>query len=159
MISPWEAALRFLWGLALGGGLGVCYDVLRPLRSKRNAPADLLFVLLSFQAWLYLSFGICGGDIRMDITAALGIGALLWIHTLGKPLRPVFYGFWRLVFRIFSVFFRPIQKIIKIFPHFSKKVFAYKEKKGTIEWSSRRHIRRRSGGTSHEPVHPPQDQI
>ena len=89
MITPGESALRFLWGLALGVGLGVCYDFLRPLRKKRNAPADLIFVVCAFLAWVYLSFGVCLGDIRVDITAALPLGALLWLGTLRSEERRV----------------------------------------------------------------------
>ena len=48
-------------GLLLGGGLGLLYDFLRPLRRRHNAPADFVFVSVLFPLWVYYSFGLCGG--------------------------------------------------------------------------------------------------
>lgn len=121
MTTPAEAALRFVWGLALGMVLGAVYDFLRPLRKKRNAPADLLFVLIAFQVWIYLSFGICKSDIRIDITAALVIGAICWLNTAGKVVRPVFRWFWLGIFQLLALFLSPIKKILKKIAHFRKK--------------------------------------
>lgn len=130
MTGPAEAALRFGWGCLMGAGLGVCYDFLRPLRPKRTILADTVFVVCLFAAWVQLSFGICGGDLRLDYTASLGIGALIWIYTAGKLLRPVFRLFWWCIDRIISIITTPFQKIFEKIWVFLKKVFASMKKKG-----------------------------
>ena len=58
------SAGQFAAACLLGMGLGLCYELLRPLRHKLPALSDGLFVLAALTAWVYLSFGICGGDIR-----------------------------------------------------------------------------------------------
>ncbi len=133
MRAPAEAAALFLQGLLFGALMGIGYDFLRPLRRKRNWPADCVFVLLALWLWLCYSFGICRGDIRFGGTAAIGIGACIWIYTAGKLLRGLFFLFWRGIFHIFSVIFLPFQKIFGVLLVFSKKVFASGKKRGTIE--------------------------
>jgi hypothetical protein len=150
MTAPLQAAVRFIWGLGLGSGLGVLYGFLRPLRPRWTAFTDLLTVAAALWAWIWLSFGICRGDIRLGATAALGLGAFLWELTAGRLLRPVFRLFWQGVQGIFSIFFMPFQKILQIFSIFLKKVFASVKKMGTIYWNSRRQHRRRSGGNHYE---------
>ena len=44
MTPPALAAQRFGLACLLGGGLGLCYGFLRPLRPKRTALSDLLFL-------------------------------------------------------------------------------------------------------------------
>ena len=53
-------------GLLLGGGLGLLYGFLRFFRPRWLG--DLLFVIVLFRTWLYLGFGLCGGDLRMGYT-------------------------------------------------------------------------------------------
>lgn len=138
MTVPGEAALRVLWGLAVGALLGLWYDFLRPLRHRHNAPADICFVLTMLLAWVWYSFRICGGDIRFGGTAALGLGFLLWLGTAGMAVRKVFYWFWLAIFRIFSVFVQPFVKIFKKIWLFLKKVFAYGKKRGYNRKSNRK---------------------
>lgn len=148
-MTPAQAAVRFGWGLVLGGGLGLLYGFLRPLRRRHQLLPDTLFIAAAFYAWLILSFPICQGDIRLGITAALPIGGILWEMTAGRVLRPVFCLFWKVVFRIFSILSLPFKKIIGFFLNFLKKVFAYIKKWVTIGWNIRRH-RRESGGDKHD---------
>ena len=150
MTVPGEAAGLLLWGLALGAVMGLCYDFLSPLRRKRNAPADLVFVLAALYLWVYYSFKICRGDIRLGGTAALGIGCILWLCTLGKVFRRVFGLFWLVIFRIFSLFCRPFIKNFQKRCRFIKKVFAYGKKRGYNRGSIRHTIHRRSGGAQNE---------
>ena len=111
MTAPVQAAARFLWGLAMGGGLGLLYGFLRPLRPRWTALTDFVTVAAALWAWIWLSFGICRGDIRLGATAALGLGALAWELTAGRLLRPLFSLFWKLLGRVESIILTPLQKI------------------------------------------------
>ena len=133
MTVPAEAAHRLLWALAVGAYLGLCYDFLRPLRRRHHAPADLIFVTVALMAWVWYSFKICRGDIRLGGTVTLGLGILLWMGTLSMVVRKVFYWFWFTFFQILSVLTLPFAKIFKIIAKFIKKVFASGKKRGTIE--------------------------
>ncbi len=130
MTVPAEAALRVLWGLAVGAVLGVCYDFLRPLRRRHHAPADAVFALTALIAWVWHSFKICGGDIRLGATAALGLGMLLWLGTVSMVVRKAFYWFWLVIFQILTVLTLPFLKFFEKIRIFSKKVFAYGKKRG-----------------------------
>ena len=130
MNVPAVAAQRVLWALAVGAFLGLCYDFLRPLRRRRHAPADTLFLLAALYAWIWYSFKICGGDIRLGGTVALGLGMLLWLGTGSLAVRKLFYWFWLAIFRIWAAFSYPFVKIFKKSWAFSKKVFAYGKKRG-----------------------------
>ena len=144
---PADAAQRVLWGLAVGAILGLLYDFLRPLRRRRNAPADLCFVVALLAGWVWYSFQICGGDIRFGGTASLGIGILLWLGTAGFPARRFFSWFWMVIFRILSVFWLPFAKFFKKIRLFLKKVFAYGKKRGYNRNSNPPQI---LGGTQYE---------
>ena len=102
MTAPETGAVSFLWACLLGAGLGILYGFLRPLRPKATWLADGFFVAAVLIVWLYLSFGICRGDIRLSYTAGLFLGAAVWEMTAGKWLRPVFRGFWRMISRIWT---------------------------------------------------------
>lgn len=138
MTAPTQAGLRFLVGLALGAGLGLFYGFLRPLRQKRTAPADLLFIAVAFWVWIYHSFAVCAGDIRFGGSLSLGLGAVLWELSAGWLLRPVFCFFWKIIGKGIDLLTLPIRKIFYFSCVFLKKVFAYMKKKGTIYWSNRR---------------------
>lgn len=130
MTVPSDAAFRILWGLSTGVILGVCYDFLRPLRRRRHAPADIVFLLAAVWCWTWYSFQICAGDIRLGGTASLGIGMLLWMGTASVLVRKVFYWFWLAIFQIFHLLTLPFRKIFQKIRHFSKKVFASGKKRG-----------------------------
>ena len=71
MIGPEIAARWLLWSLAIGAAVGLFYAFLRPAPEKLRQLWDLLFVCAAFYGWLYLGFGICGGDLRFGCTAAM----------------------------------------------------------------------------------------
>ena len=120
MTAPSVAAARFGWACLLGLGLGLCYDFLRPLRVRRNGPADLLFLLAALWVLVWYSFRICRGDIRLGPASGLGWGCLFYILGPGRPLRPVFYGFWGCLGKIWHFSTLPLKKFL----NFAKNVFA-----------------------------------
>ena len=100
MIPPAEALRHFGIAFGLGCLLGVLYGFLRPLRPRLTALSDLIFLGFGFYAWLVLAFGVCRADIRLGCSSGLAIGCIVTDLTLGKLLRPIFFGFWRLVAKI-----------------------------------------------------------
>ena len=146
MTGPALAFRRFLLGCAIGLILGILYGALRPLRIRHPVTADLLFCPFLFYGWLYLSFAVCRGDIRIGYTASLPLGMILWICTGGKLFAPVFSGFWWLISKIFRGIFWPFEKIFKKICKILKKLFALWKTWFTIIWTNRRNKRRRNGG-------------
>lgn len=146
MTGPKLDGWRFLCACGVGLAAGVVYGVLRPLRRHRPVLADFLFFPVMFYAWLYVSFAICRGDIRLGYTAGILLGAVFWEVTVGKWFRPVFDWLWRLISRIFSFILLPFKKIFKIFCKIVKKLFAIWKKWFTIIWTIRRRSRRQTGG-------------
>ncbi len=146
MTGPALDGWRFLCACGIGLALGAVYGFLRPLRPRHNGLSDLLFLPAMGYAWLYLSFAICRGDIRLGYTAGLFLGAAAWELTVGKLLRPVFRGFWQLVSRIWTGIWRPFRKIFKKIQKNAKKLFAIWKKWFTIIWTNRRKLRRGNGG-------------
>lgn len=130
MTVPAQAALRVLWGLAVGAILGVCYDFLRPLRRRHHTPADGIFMLAAFAGWVWYSFQICAGDIRLGGTVSIGMGIALWLGTVSMVTRRIFYWFWLVIFQIFHFLTLPLGKFFQKMRHFAKKVFAYGKKRG-----------------------------
>lgn len=133
MTTPILAAQRFGIACLLGVILGLYYGFLRPLRPKYTALSDSLFVLGAGWVWLYLSFAVCRGDLRLGYTAGLFAGGFGWEMTLGRALRPAFSFFWRgvgialrFILFPFQIFLKKIVKIIKFLLAFGKKA-------GTIE--------------------------
>jgi hypothetical protein len=149
MTTPAVAAARFGMAAAVGAGLGLFYGFLRPLRRKSNWLADLIFVIAAFFGWLYVGFGICRGDLRMAYFAGMALGGFGWEMTVGKLLRPVFFGFWQGIRKILAVIAFPMKKIFEITRKIAKKVFAKCRKWVTMEKNICRHRRRRTGGRQH----------
>lgn len=110
MTQPAVAAACFGAALLMGGALGVLYGFLRPLRPLLTHLADALFVVACFWTWIYLAFAVCGGDIRFAYTAGLAAGGVAWEMTAGKLLRPLFFGFWQWIGKIFRFFTCPVKK-------------------------------------------------
>lgn len=146
MTGPALDGWRFLWACLLGLALGFFYGFLRPLRTRHSILADLLFFPVLFYVWLYLSFAICRGDIRIGYTAGLFVGAAAWEITVGKWLRPIFHWFWKVISMIFQKFLWPFKKIFQFFCKNAKKLFALWKKWFTIIWTNRRCKRRQNGG-------------
>lgn len=113
MTAPILALQRFAIAVALGAALGVYYGFLRPLRPRHTTLSDLLFLPAAFWVWLYLGFAVCQGDLRLSYSAGLLCGGFLWELTVGRLLRPVFAGFWRLLRGIWAFFTRPIKNFFK----------------------------------------------
>ena len=134
-MTPSASAACFGAAVLLGAGLGLLYGFLRPLRPRLTHLADLLFVIAAFYSWIYLAFAICGGDIRLAYTAGLLVGGFAWEMTVGKWLRPLFFGFWRCVSKFFRFFTRPVEKISKKFIKSVKKLLANEKKWFTIGWN------------------------
>lgn len=135
MTEPAQAAGWFAAAWLYGMGLGVLYGFLRPLRPRLTTLADLVFSAAAIWAWLVLSFGICGGDLRLSCTMGLAAGGVFWELTAGRLLRPVFFGFWRGVGRVFGWITRPVKDLLKIFRNFIKKVLHIGKKWVTIGWN------------------------
>ena len=80
----------FLGAAALGGCLGLVYDVFRVLRRRLRLP--LVGALLDLGFWLLVTVGLfCyataagGGEVRIYMAAALFLGALLYFLLLSPP--------------------------------------------------------------------------
>ena len=117
-------------GLLFGAGLGLFYGFLRDFRPRWLG--DLLFVIALFWAWIYLGFGLCGGDLRLAYNACLWAGIFLWEGTFGRLLRPVFSTFWKGVSRVFLWVFLPCKIFLKKSGNFIKFLFASGKKWVTI---------------------------
>ena len=88
MNPPGVDARRFLIGCGLGALLGLLYGVLRLPRQKKPHLCDLVFMTVTFYVWLYFSFGVCQGDVRLVYSLSLLLGTLTEEWTLGRLLRP-----------------------------------------------------------------------
>ena len=124
MTPPALAARYFVMALLLGGGLGLVYGFLRPLRPALTHFADSLFLLATFWAWVWHGFGICGGQLRFGYTAGLILGAFLIEWSIGRALRP----FWRRLWNFVGFLLGPLAKIFGYLRKNCKKVFAFSRK-------------------------------
>ena len=91
MTPPAVAAGRFGAAVVLGLALGVVYSFLRPV--KRRHLGDLVFSACALWGWIWLTFGICRGDVRGAYLAGMAAGA--WA-THGA-FAPVFRVFWKII--------------------------------------------------------------
>ena len=87
----------FLLAIPLGAALGLWYDFLRPLGGNRPWGTDILFIAGAVYAWLYHSFALCRGDIRMWSLGAMGLGFALWEIAAGRAARFAFGYFWNFI--------------------------------------------------------------
>ena len=111
MTAPAAAAAYWLRTLAVGGVLGMIYGFLRPLRPRLTWLADSIFVLCLLYGWVYMTFGICGGESRLGCTAALFLGVWLFDAAPGRWLRPVYGLFWRAMAGFFRIILWPLKKM------------------------------------------------
>ena len=140
MTGPAETAVRFVQACLLGGGLGLVYGFLRPLRPRFTALADGIFLIAMLWVWLYLGFAICRGDLRLGYTAGLAVGAVVFDRTAGIWIRPVFWGFWRGLGSIWGWLTQPVKNFFKKSADFAKKIFSSAGKWVTIKWNNHRHL-------------------
>ena len=103
MTPPETAGANLAAACLLGALSGLVYGFLRPLRRRSAWAADSIFVLFTFLVWLYLGFGICGGDLRLGYWMGLLTGGFLWEMTAGRLLQPVFSGFWKCLFLLVDI--------------------------------------------------------
>ncbi len=129
MTAPGLAFRLLAVCVAAGAVLGLWYDFLSPLRPRHTAAADLAFLGVSLAVWVYMSFGICGGDLRMGYLLGVAAGGALWRWGPGRLVRPLFRGFWRIAGEIFRRILLPVKKFLK----FLKIMFASAKKWVTIE--------------------------
>ena len=113
MTEPVLDARRFGIACLLGLGLGLYYGFLRPLRPRHTALSDLLFLPGLFYSWLWLSFAVCQGDIRLGYCMGLLVGALVFEQTVGRWLRPVFRLFWGGIGKIYRHISGFLKKFLK----------------------------------------------
>ncbi len=113
MTDPVLDARRFGIACLLGLGLGLYYGFLRPLRPRHTGLSDLLFLPALFYSWLYLSFGVCDGDIRLSYSMGLLVGAVVFQWTAGRWLRTIFQGFWRVIGKIYRQIFNFLKNFLK----------------------------------------------
>ena len=123
-MTPSVSLVQLIWAFGFGLALGLCFDIVRPIRPRFLG--DLLFLIVLGWFWLELAFGICGGDLRFGCLFASAVGVFLWEIGPGRILQPVFRGFWRLFALPFKKFFKKIKKILKF-------LFARRKKSSTIE--------------------------
>ncbi len=113
MITPAEAAGRFVPALVLGCMLGMVYGFLRPVRRGRGVVTDLVFLLFLLGAWMQLGFRFCRGDLRPAYTLTLLLSVYLWDRTVGRWLEPLFCGFWSGLEKLWKIIFAKCRKIRK----------------------------------------------
>ena len=129
MNTPEVAFRRFVIGLVFGCALGIVYGFLRPVRRGKAIGSDLVFAVVTGWVYLYYGFAVCRGDLRMGYLAAPILGAILWDRTVGRWLRPIFDGFWKIIAKIL----RPVREFKKKSRVFVKFLFATGKKWVTIK--------------------------
>ena len=149
MTPPSIAARRLLASVVLGMLLGIIYEFLRPLRRKRNWPADLLFFPAALWLWAELAFRFCRTDLRAGNLIVFFLSALFADTAVRPWLSPVFEGFWTGIRSIFHIFLFPFKKFINFTAHFLKYHYAIRKKWGTIDWHIQKQKRQESGGVTH----------
>ena len=134
----------------LGCVLALWYECLRPLRRRRNWPADLLVFPVMLYLWMLMYLPLCRTDLRTAHLCAFGAGFCIWEATLGKWLQPAFYGIARSIFAFFRRFSHLAEKCFKKLVKFLKFLYAIGAKWVTIERLTCKLHRHSSGGESHE---------
>ena len=118
-----DQAFLLAMAFALGAVIGICYDILRPLRYRCSAfikiGTDFAFALLS--AVLLFLFAMSAGNGRLglwELAAALA-GFLAYLYTLSD----VFFAAFDRVFSFFSRVGRALGKHISDIANLVKKIF------------------------------------
>ena len=112
-MTPRTEAYRLVCSVLLGAALGGYYGFLRPLRPRRTALSDVLFSLGAGWVWLFHSFYLCRGDIRVGYLFGLFFGAVLWELTAGRWLRPLFGMIWKKLGAVWKLLGIPWKKFLQ----------------------------------------------
>lgn len=110
-MSPGLVWHRLLGCILAGMLVGPAACALRPLHRIRPVLTELLTSLAVGVCWLWTSFGLCRGDLRMGYFFGMIAGWLLWEWLFGTAATAVFRRFWHIAafpLRIFLNFFRKI---------------------------------------------------
>ena len=122
-LSVRTQALSLLLACALGVGLGLFYDLLRPIRRRGGSLFwDLLFCLTA--AVVCFLFAMRAGDAALgtgELMSAL-LGLLLYLRLLSPFCFPIFESF----VRNLGVLLKMSQDALKKVPDFAKKLFPNK---------------------------------
>jgi len=128
MTAPAVALRCLLIAFLLGFPPGLLHSFLRPLRLRHRHLCDLCSVAALCYCWIYLGFGICGGDLRMGYLLGLLSGWALCICTVGKWLQGLFSRFFHFLGRLFGGFRGIIGKFFAFFKKIVKVLFAFHKK-------------------------------
>lgn len=122
MEFAWQQTAIFLWSMAVGAGIMMCYDVFRILRAAFQ-PNDvcifiedvIFFVIAGLATWFYL-LESCHGELRGFVMVGEGIGGLLYFLTVGRAVmgvaRPLIRFFQGVIERLIL---RPARWMWKVF--------------------------------------------
>lgn len=128
MTAPAEAGRCLLTSILLGFLPGLLHSFLQPVRVRHRHIADLISVTALFYCWIYVGFGVCGGDLRLGYLLGMLGGWALCICTAGKWLQCLFYGFFHFLSRLFAALRRIIVKIFVFLKKILKVLFAIPKK-------------------------------
>ena len=113
-------ALSLLLALLLGAGLGLLYDLLRPLRRRGgNTLWDLLFCLTAACLAFLFAMRAENGELGTGEMLLSLLGLVLYMQLLSPLLLP----FWERRIQEIGVFFRITQETAKKVPDRAKKLF------------------------------------
>ncbi|MBQ3951742.1 MAG: hypothetical protein IIT41_03945 [Oscillospiraceae bacterium] len=109
-------AAEALWSAALGALLGALYDIFRAVRRRRPSAAlsfilDAAFWLIAGICLFLISFAVGGGKMRVFMTLAAGIGAVLYFFALSPAVLYIFDFFIGGVDRLLEFIAFPLKKI------------------------------------------------
>ena len=153
-LSPLLQAQTFLLCLALGGGLGLLYDLLRlprvhlPFRPLRGL-LDLLFWLSVCLTLFLIATFLENGQVRLYTLAALTLGAGWYFLLLSPLLRRLLDLVTRPFLRLFFILLAPLTKTLQQVRFSVKKAFSF-----SLLWSKMYHLRRENPGKSPCPSKP-----
>lgn len=128
MTPPAAAGRCLLIAILLGFLPGLLHSFLRPVRVRHKHLADLLSIAALIYCWIYVGFGVCGGDLRMGYLVGMLGGWALCICTVGKWLQSLFSLFFRFWGWLFSGLHQIIRKFFLFFKKNVKVLFAFPKK-------------------------------
>ena len=128
MTAPAIAGRYLVTAILLGTLPGLFHAFLRPLRIRHRHLCDLCSVAALLYCWIYVGFGVCGGDLRTGYLLGMLLGWGVGICILGKWLQPVFFLFFHFWGWLFSCFRGIIGKILAFLKKIVKVLFAIRKK-------------------------------